>query len=72
MASKKPFNFHVANHELDALTPQALRWAIAYAMADYDCDHFAMKGAHLARRIGSLAYWLKKEMACAVGLRVGM
>lgn len=36
---------------------------IAYAMADYDYDHFVMKGAHIAARVHALADWLEEEMA---------
>jgi hypothetical protein len=60
----------VTEHGPDALTPHALGWAIAYAMADYDRDHFVMKGAHLARRVRALADWVESEMAQAAGLAV--
>lgn len=60
----------VAEHEPDALTPHALGWAIAYAMADYDRDHFVMQGKHLARRVQRLADWVEAEMAAGAGLTV--
>lgn len=60
----------VTEHGPDALTPHALGWAIAYAMADYDRDHFVMKGPHLARRIRALGDWVEAEMAQAAGLAV--
>lgn len=60
----------VTEHGPDALTPHALGWAIAYAMADYDRDHFVMKGLHLAPRIRALADWVEAEMAQAAGLAV--
>lgn len=47
-----------------------LRWAIAYAMADYDHDHFVMQGAHLGRRVRRLADWVEAEMATTAGLAV--
>jgi len=51
--------------EEDAFAPHALLWAIAYAMAYYDRDHFVMQGAHLAQRVRLLASWVEAEMARA-------
>lgn len=60
----------ITENEPDALTPHALRWAIAYSMSEYDRDHFVMRGAHLARRVRALADWIEGEMAQAAGLVV--
>lgn len=60
----------ITENERDALTSHALRWAIAYAMSDYDRDHFSMIGVHLGRRVRSLADWIEREMAQAAGLVV--
>lgn len=48
--------------EADALTPLNLWRVIAYAMSDYDYDHFVLKGAHIAVRIRALADWVEREI----------
>lgn len=58
----------VTDVERDAWEPAVLRWTIAYAMADYDRDHFVMRGAHLAQRVRALAAWIEAEMAAQAGL----
>lgn len=52
----------------DPCLPERLRWTIAYAMADYDGDHFVMRGVRSARRVRALADWLEAAMAEAAGL----
>ncbi|GGJ16971.1 hypothetical protein [Neoroseomonas lacus] len=51
--------------EADAFTPLNLWRVIAYAMADYDYDHFVLKGPHIAVRVRALAHWVEREMASA-------
>jgi hypothetical protein len=60
----------MTEHEAGAFEVHSLRWAIAYAMAGYDHDHFVMQGKHLARRVQRLANWIEAEMAAAAGLTV--
>ena len=60
----------VAEHEDKAFGTGTLRWAIDYAMADYDRDHVVMRGAHLGRRVRRLADWVEAEMATTAGLAV--
>ncbi len=37
--------------------------AIAYAMSDYDWDHFVMLGPNCAGRVGRLASWVGRSLA---------
>lgn len=60
----------LTEREDQAFGVATLRWAIAYAMADYDHDHFTMQGVHIARRVRRLADWVEKEMAKTAGLAV--
>jgi hypothetical protein len=47
-------------------SPFCLWYAIAYAMSDYDYDHFEMIGPDVARRIGRLATWVT-DVFCTPG-----
>ena len=49
----------------DAFTSLNLWRAIAYAMSDYEYDHFVLKGPHIAVRVRALADWVEREMASA-------
>ncbi len=60
----------LTEREDQAFDVETLRWAIAYAMADYDRDHFVMQGVHLGRRVRRLADWVEAAMATTVGLAV--
>ncbi len=48
--------------EAETFRPYYLAWTIAYAMADYDYDHFVMKGPAPAQRVRRLIDWLEQEM----------
>ncbi len=52
----------VSPDEADAFVPMALWRTIAYAMSDYDVDHFVMRGAHIAVRVRALAAWVEREI----------
>lgn len=61
----------MAEKESGALEPMALRWAFAYALADYDRDHFVMQGAHIGQRVRAMADWIEAEMAREAGFVFG-
>jgi hypothetical protein len=49
----------------DAFNSLNLWRVIAYAMSDYEYDHFVLKGPHIAVRVRALADWVEREMASA-------
>lgn len=49
----------LARADPNALSPSALGWGIAYAVSDYECDHFEMRGPQVAHRVRRLAEYCK-------------
>lgn len=50
----------------DAFLPRELPWTIAYAMSDYDQDHFVLIGPRPAARVRRLIPWIEKELVAVV------
>lgn len=53
----------IPKDEADAFKGFKLQLTIAYAMADYEYDHFVLKGSHIAARVRALVHWVEYEMA---------
>jgi hypothetical protein len=43
-----------------------LSWTIAYAMSDYDKDHFVLIGPRPARRVRRLIPWIERELVAVI------
>lgn len=56
----------VMPREKDPFLFYPLSWTIAYAMSDYDQDHFVLIGPRPAARVRRLIPWIEKELVAVV------